>query len=58
MRHPPRLPKKGLTTRVGNELPAGLFSLALAGVLGALGHWALGARSAEEAVRRLTSGQS
>ncbi|OLP86018.1 hypothetical protein AK812_SmicGene32914 [Symbiodinium microadriaticum] len=31
----------------------GLFALSLAGLLGMLGHWALGARSVEEAVRRL-----
>ncbi|CAE7873596.1 TTC28 [Symbiodinium sp. KB8] len=32
----------------------GLFALSLAGLLGMLGHWALGARSVEEAVRRST----
>ncbi|CAE7346824.1 unnamed protein product [Symbiodinium sp. CCMP2456] len=31
----------------------GFFALSLAGLLGMLGHWALGARSVEEAVRRL-----
>ncbi|CAE7384125.1 unnamed protein product [Symbiodinium microadriaticum] len=36
----------------------GLFALSLAGLLGMLGHWALGARSVEEAVRRLPCAQS
>ncbi|CAE7737972.1 unnamed protein product [Symbiodinium sp. CCMP2592] len=36
----------------------GLFAVSLAGLLGMLGHWALGAQSVEEAVRRLPGAQS